>query len=96
MRRASLLVLTSASLVWVKVSHQPSTKSHAWGGNELCEAGRREVSGCNESECIEPRNNHRLGGRCPSFGSRQYSLDRKGEAKRTQRGLRQWQDTKWN
>jgi len=75
-RRGSLLVLTSASLVWAKVSHQPSTKSHAQGDNELCEAGRREVSGRNESECIEPRNNQRLGGRCPSFGSRQYSLNR--------------------
>jgi hypothetical protein len=42
--------LTSESLVWVKVSHQPSTKSHAQGGNELGEAGIREVSGCNESE----------------------------------------------
>jgi hypothetical protein len=45
-------------------------------GNGLSEAGRREVSGCNESECIEPRNNQRVGGRSSSFGNRQYSHNR--------------------
>jgi len=65
--RGSVLVLTSASLVWAKASHQSSTESHAWGGNEPCEAGRREVSGNNASEGIEPRNNHRVGGRHCSY-----------------------------
>jgi len=51
-----VLALASASLAWVEVSHQPSTKSHIWLGNGPCDAGRREVSGCNASECIEPRN----------------------------------------
>ena len=34
----------AGSLVWVKASHQPSTKPHAQNGNGLCEAGVREVS----------------------------------------------------
>ena len=73
-RRESVLVLTSASLVWAKVSHQSSTESHTRGGNEPCEAGRREVSGYNASEGIEPRNNHRVGGRHCSFrGKTEFS-----------------------
>jgi hypothetical protein len=40
----SVLVLASESLVWVKVSHQSSTKSHIWLSNEPCDAGRWEVS----------------------------------------------------
>ncbi|MDI6886932.1 MAG: hypothetical protein QMD22_11475, partial [archaeon] len=73
----SVLALASASLVRVKVSHQPSTKSHVWFGNELCDAGRREVSGFNASECIEPRNltTCRCGRYC-SFSCRQYSHNR--------------------
>ena len=74
MCRGSVLVLTSASLVWTKASHQSSTESHTRGGNEPCEAGRREVSGYNASEGIEPRNNHRVGGRHCSFrGKTEFS-----------------------
>ena len=74
MCRGSVLVLASVSLVWVKASHQSSTKSHAWGGNEPCEAGRREVSGYNASEGIEPRNNQRVGGRpCSCRGKTEFS-----------------------
>ena len=43
---------------------------------EPCEAGRREVSGYNASEGIEPRNNHRVGGRHCSYRGRQNSLHR--------------------
>ena len=39
----------AGSLVWTKASHQSSTESHAWGGNEPCEAGGMEVSGNNAS-----------------------------------------------
>jgi hypothetical protein len=68
---------TSESLVWVTGSLRPSTKSHAGNGNRPCEAGRREVSGFNVSECIEPRNlTTSRKSRCLSFGSRQYSLGR--------------------
>ena len=52
-RRESVLVLTSASLVWAKVSHQSGTESHTRGGNKPCEAVKREVSGYNASEGIE-------------------------------------------
>ena len=45
MCRESFLALASGSLAWTKVSHQSNTKSHAQGGNELGEAGRREVAG---------------------------------------------------
>lgn len=83
-----MLVLASESLVWVKVSHQPSTKSHAQGGNKLGEAGRREVSGCNVSEGIEPRNYYGVGGRCCSYSSRQHSCSRYGKTTRARRGLR--------
>ena len=74
MRRESVLVLTSASLVWTKVSHQSSTESHTRGGNKPCEAVRREVSGYNASEGIEPRNNQRVGGRpCSCSGKTAFS-----------------------
>jgi hypothetical protein len=46
----SSLTLTGASPVWTTASHQSSTKSHRQGGNELPEAERREVAGCNVSE----------------------------------------------
>ena len=60
--------------MWAKVSHQSSTESHARGGNKPCEAVRREVSGYNASEGIEPRNNQRVGGRsCPYSGKTAFS-----------------------
>jgi hypothetical protein len=42
---AERVLWQAGSLAWTKVSHQSNTKSHAQGGNELCEAGRREVAG---------------------------------------------------
>lgn len=73
----SVSTLTSESLVWVKANHQLSTKPHIWTGNSLYEAEAKEVSGCNASEGIEHRNNHRLGGRYCSCSSRQNSYYRK-------------------
>ncbi len=72
----SVSVLTSESLVWGKANHQPSTKPHIWYGNRAYEAEAQEVSGCNASEGIEHRNNHRFGGRYCSFSSRQNSYNR--------------------
>jgi len=73
----SVAIPTSESLVWVRVSHQPSTKPHAWNGNRPCEAGVREVSGFNVSECIQPRNiTLSRKSRCFSYGRRQHSLCR--------------------
>jgi len=71
--------LTSESLVWAKVSHQPSTKPHICIGNKPYEAEAKEISGCSASECIERRNNQHLGGRYRSFSSRQNSYCRKGQ-----------------
>ena len=69
---------TSESLVWVTGSLRPSTKPHAGNGNRPCEAGEREVSGFNVSECIEPRNiTVSRKSRCFSFSSRQHSQGRK-------------------
>ena len=52
-----------------KASHQHRIKSCTYGGNEISEARRRDVSGCSASETVEPRNIHRRGGRgfslCP-------------------------------
>ena len=81
----SVSVLTSESLVWVKDNHQPSAKP--------CKAEGREVSGCNASEGIEHRNNHRVGGRYCSLSSRQYFHNRYGEIMETRRCLRPQQDT---
>ena len=89
----SVSVLTGESLVWVKANHQPSTKPHIWSGNRLCEAEGQEVSGCNASEGIEHRNNHRVGGRYCSLSSRQYFHNRYGEIMETRRCLRPQQDT---
>ena len=72
----SVSVLASESLVWAKANHQPSTKPHIGSGNRPYEAEVQEVSGCNVSEGIEHRNNHRLGGRYRSLGSRQNSYCR--------------------
>gem|GEM_PF-4608567 len=58
-----MLVLTSVSLVWVKVSCQPSTKSPFY---LVMDGVRREVSSHSESEGIEPRNNYGVGGQCCS------------------------------
>ena len=60
----SVLSVDGESPSWAKGSYQPNTKSHVQGGNELNEAGppavrragRREASGRNASEGIEPRN----------------------------------------
>jgi len=52
----SVLSLDGGSSSWAKVSHQPNTNSHVQGGNDLNEAERREASGHNASEGIEPRN----------------------------------------
>ena len=78
----SVSTLTSESLVWTKVSRQPSTNPYICLGNKPYEAKEREVSGCNVSEGIEHRNNHRLRGRYCSLSSRQNSYSRK------------WQDDK--
>ncbi len=61
--KKSLSILAGVSPAWAKASHQPGTKSRMQGGNELHEAGRREVSGFNASEGIEPRNHYRSRGR---------------------------------
>ena len=55
MRQESLVKLTGASPGRVKVSRRPDTESRTAGGNECCEAGRRDVSDRNASEGIEPR-----------------------------------------
>jgi MOSC domain-containing protein YiiM len=39
---------SEGSLVWIKASHQSSTKSHIQRGNKLYEAEKRELSGCKE------------------------------------------------
>jgi hypothetical protein len=52
----SVLFLDGGSPSWAKGSHQPNTESHVQGGNDLNEAGRREASGHNASEGMEPRN----------------------------------------
>ena len=39
-----------------KASHRLGTELDIQGGNKLNEARGRDVSGCNASECIEPRN----------------------------------------
>jgi hypothetical protein len=36
-------VLYIGSLVWAKVSHQPSTEFHVYCGNVIYDAGTREV-----------------------------------------------------
>ncbi len=41
---------------YVKFSQQRRTKFHIYGGNELCEAERRDVVGCNVSEGYKLRN----------------------------------------
>jgi hypothetical protein len=46
----------AGSPFWAKGSRQPNTESHIQGGNDLNEAGRREASGHNASEGMEPRN----------------------------------------
>lgn len=63
--QGSVLGLAGESPAWVKASRQPSTESHVHVGNEVYEAGRREVSGFNAEmrEGIEPRNIDRVGGR---------------------------------
>jgi len=48
----------AGSPVWVKVSDQPNIQSRTRGGNKPREAGRREVSGYNASEGIEPRKHY--------------------------------------
>jgi len=48
------------NLTWIKANHQSKIKSHTYPSNCVCEAGRRELSGCSESEGIEHRNNHRV------------------------------------
>lgn len=73
----SVLTLASESLAWAKVSRQPITESYMCLGNKPYEAKTREISGCNASEGIERRNNHCVGGRYCSFGSRQNSYSRK-------------------
>jgi len=44
------------SPIRAKVSHQPVTEFCMAGGNECHEARRKEISGRNASEGIEPRN----------------------------------------
>ncbi len=44
------------SPIRVKVSHHPVTEFCMAGGNKCHEARRREISGRNASEGIEPRN----------------------------------------
>jgi hypothetical protein len=55
-------VLVGASPTWVRVNRPPNTKSHTAFGNKYCDAGKREVSGYNASECIEPRNSSNVRG----------------------------------
>ena len=68
----------AGSPAWVTVSNQPNIQSRARGGNKPREAGRREVSGSNASEGIEPRN-HYLASAVDFFAERgkQHSRIRK-------------------
>ena len=61
--KRSVLNLSSENLDGAKVSRQPCTESHIYEGNLVNEAEIKELSGCNASEGIEPRNHEYVGGR---------------------------------
>jgi hypothetical protein len=52
-----------ANPICIKVSHQCGSKQYSCVGNQTTEATASDISGYNESECIEPRNTYSRGGR---------------------------------
>ena len=77
----------SENLIHIKASHQGGSEQCIQGGNKLGEATASNVLGRNESECIEPRNIHRHGGRCFHGDRRQHSYLRNWQADKSSIGV---------
>ena len=48
---------------YVKANHQHRTNYYIIRGDKYSEVNRKDISGCNASECIEPRNTEDYRGR---------------------------------